>query len=86
MSKTDNKPWIVLLRQVRKRLGESQVQFASRFGVATNTVSRWETGAYDIPAEVVWWLCQQEQIVPTVCQNCRGTGVIYPPRKESRNA
>jgi transcriptional regulator with XRE-family HTH domain len=32
------------IRQVRKRLGESQQKFSNRLGVALMTVSRWETG------------------------------------------
>jgi DNA-binding transcriptional regulator YiaG len=33
------------IRQLRKRLGLSQVEFAKRVGVAGNTVHRWEVGA-----------------------------------------
>lgn len=44
------------LKNARKALGESQGTFSKRFSVSTNTVSRWETGAYNLSPEVIWWL------------------------------
>lgn len=32
------------LRKARERVGESQTEFAKRFGVAQPVLSRWETG------------------------------------------
>jgi transcriptional regulator with XRE-family HTH domain len=32
------------LRKARERIGESQAEFAKRFGVAQPVLSRWETG------------------------------------------
>jgi DNA-binding transcriptional regulator YiaG len=32
------------LRRARERIGENQVEFAKRFGVAQPVLSRWETG------------------------------------------
>ena len=37
------------LKQKRERLGLTQVDLAKILGVATNTISRYETGAVEIP-------------------------------------
>ena len=37
-------PSAAILRKARKRLGESQEEFATRFGVNQSTVNRWENG------------------------------------------
>lgn len=51
--------WGHNLRLARRRLNESQEVFAKRFGVSTNTVSRWETGTYRVSPEVMWWLTHE---------------------------
>jgi transcriptional regulator with XRE-family HTH domain len=33
----------------RKRLGESQAEFAKHFGVNQSTIQRWENAKYEIP-------------------------------------
>lgn len=40
------------LRERRRALSLSQGQLARSFGVGERTVSRWETGALDIPVHV----------------------------------
>ena len=40
------------LRAARVALGMTQEAFARDLGVSTRTLSRWETGAYRIPAWV----------------------------------
>jgi len=37
------------VKALRKRLGDTQAQFARRVGVHTMTVSRWERGRVSIP-------------------------------------
>lgn len=44
-----DKPLSVKIRQLRQSLGETQGQFAMRFGVKQASVSRWETGAMPDP-------------------------------------
>lgn len=41
------------VKKARQKLGETQTEFANRFGVATNTISRYETGLYQPSDEVI---------------------------------
>ena len=42
-----------MIRNVRESLNETQDEFAKRFGSHANTVSRWESGQYQAPYEVI---------------------------------
>lgn len=44
------------IKKCRLKLGESQTVFAKRFGVATNTISRYETGHYQASYEIILWV------------------------------
>lgn len=48
-----------LIKSARKTLGETQEQFAARFSTQANTVSRWETGSYQAPYEVLEFALKQ---------------------------
>lgn len=37
------------LRQIRKRLGKTQEEFAPQLGIAQPTLSTWETGKVAVP-------------------------------------
>ena len=52
------------LKQRRERLGLTQADFAKILGVASNTVSRYETGLVDVPEwlELVLETLEQRQI------------------------
>jgi transcriptional regulator with XRE-family HTH domain len=41
-----------ILKQRRERLGLTQAELAAHLGVASNTVSRYETGSLPIPAHM----------------------------------
>lgn len=76
--------WAKMIRDARTRLGESQEVFARRFGVATNTVSRWETGTYDVSlAAVEWLLTYSEMKEIKTCPLCGGCGLVQQPTKEA---
>lgn len=69
--------WPEMVKTARIKLGETQEKFAHRFAVATNTVSRWETGTYDVPIEVVEWLLYYTEMRDLkVCPRCAGCGVV----------
>lgn len=42
-----------LIKSCRHSLSESQADFAKRFNTQANTVSRWESGQYQAPYEVL---------------------------------
>jgi len=67
--------WGQALKVKRIALGETQTQFAARFSTTPNTVSRWETGEYSVPAEVAWWLTHNSEI-PRICPRCGGGGIV----------
>lgn len=58
----------------RMLLSKTQARFAKRFRVHPNTVSRWETGTYDVPSKVI--LALLEQFETLKCPRCNGRGVI----------
>lgn len=69
--------WPELIKQARLSLGENQTQFAKRFNVATNTVSRWETGAYEISLAAVEWLIANKFMREIrICPRCGGRGIV----------
>jgi DNA-binding transcriptional regulator YiaG len=41
------------LRAIRAEMGDTQVEAAARYGVATATYKRWEQGVNEIPGPVV---------------------------------
>jgi DNA-binding transcriptional regulator YiaG len=59
---TEPHEWAAKIRDKRQELGETQAQFAARFGVSQVAVSDWERSAYDPPANVTWFLYRQEQV------------------------
>lgn len=69
--------WSALLKTTRLKLGESQEQFAHRFMVTTNTVSRWETGTYALSLEAIEWVMDyvlRQEV--KVCPRCGGKGIV----------
>lgn len=48
--------WPELLREYRKQSGLTQDQLALQFDTHANTISRWESSKYEIPADVTWFL------------------------------
>ncbi len=64
-----------LVTDLRKELGESQVTFAKRFSTTANTVSRWESGKYQVPNHVVERMLDRKS-VEVICSRCMGMGVI----------
>jgi DNA-binding transcriptional regulator YiaG len=61
------------VRQLRSSLGESQAEFAQRFNVSQNLVSRWETNKSQPPQEVLEWQPPQsnEGYRPDLRENVR---------------
>lgn len=69
--------WPGMIKNARTRLGETQEKFAKRFAVAPNTVSRWETGTYDVSIDVIEWLLEYTLMKDVkVCPRCGGCGVV----------
>ena len=64
-----------LVLDSRRALGETQEIFAKRFKVHANTVSRWETGTYDVPSFIILRLLMDES-KPLKCPRCKGKGTI----------
>jgi len=67
-----------LLKRTRERYGETQEQFAKRFDTTANTISRWETGAYEVPNRVIESIFG-ESLKEIDCVACNGTGKILVP-------
>ena len=62
-----------LIKSTREGLGETQAEFAERFGSHANTVSRWESGQYQAPYAVISFvLGEQEPDLQTI-YSCWGT-------------
>lgn len=69
--------WPHMIKTARNRLGETQEQFAKRFAVAPNTVSRWESGTYEVSLAAVEWLLQYSVMSEMkVCPRCGGVGIV----------
>lgn len=64
-----------LIKQTRRNFGESQEQFAIRFKTTANTISRWETGIYEVPNVVVEALLE-DKYIKVICPYCMGNGTI----------
>lgn len=47
------------LRMTRESMGETQRRFAKRFGVAHNTISRWENGKRQMPYDAIWMILME---------------------------
>ncbi len=67
-----------LIKTTRERHGETQTEFAKRFSTTANTISRWETGAYDVPNWVIELLLSNSEKRIT-CPKCQGVGEIWVP-------
>lgn len=63
-----------LIKQRRLELKESQGEFAKRFNTQGNTVSRWESGVYQAPYEVIEYCFEPINIV--ICPSCMGSGHV----------
>lgn len=64
-----------MIKAVRNSLGESQVEFAKRFNTGGNTVSRWESGQYYAPYNVLSFVLRRHER-EIVCPVCKGRGKI----------
>lgn len=64
-----------LIKQTRKNLGETQNTFAKRFNTTPNTVSRWESGKYEVPNKVIE-IVLSDQEIQVICSKCMGTGMV----------
>lgn len=49
------------LRAWREECGIAQQEIADRFDVNIRSVKRWESGRYDIPAEVATWIAETRE-------------------------
>jgi transcriptional regulator with XRE-family HTH domain len=69
--------WPKVIREAREFHGESQAEFAKRFKVSTNTVSRWETGTYKPSLVVIDWILDEKLFgAIKTCPTCGGKGSI----------
>jgi len=64
-----------LIKQIRKEQGDTQLQFAKKFNTSANTVSRWESGKYEVPNRVLEVILNQNAI-EVICSKCMGTGKV----------
>ena len=67
-----------LIKTTRERYGETQVEFAKRFNTTANTISRWETGMYEVPNKVIELILSDSE-KEVVCPRCQGRGKIWIP-------
>jgi DNA-binding transcriptional regulator YiaG len=66
-----------LIRAIRLHLQESQAEFAARFNSHANTVSRWESGTYQAPYEVLDFVIRKHGMLETItCPVCKGNGYL----------
>lgn len=65
-----------LIKYTRNQYKESQVEFAKRFKTTANTISRWETGQYDVPNWVIELLVNSKE-KEVMCPKCYGRGKIF---------
>jgi transcriptional regulator with XRE-family HTH domain len=66
------------IKITRKILKETQADFAKRFNSHANTVSRWESGEYEAPYEVIYFVFGEnaDQYEWEVCGKCAGKGYV----------
>jgi len=66
------------IKITRKIFKETQEEFAKRFNTHANTVSRWETGIYQAPYEVIYFVFGKhaEQYEWEACEYCGGKGYV----------
>ena len=74
-----------MIKLTRQAMGETQAEFAKRFGTGGNTVSRWESGAYQAPYAAISFVVEfARDQVWLVCAHCHGTGRLvkkdYEPK------
>lgn len=62
-----------LIKSTREGLGETQVEFAKRFNSHANTVSRWESGQYQAPYEVLEFVLGEQKPDLRNIYSCWGT-------------
>lgn len=66
-----------LIKATREALRESQAEFAKRFESHANTVSRWESGKYQAPYDVISFVVgYARDLVWNICPHCHGLGRI----------
>ena len=66
-----------LIKICRTNLRETQEEFARRFSTHQNTVSRWESGEYQAPYEVIEFVLMNEPMRWQQCPNCNGSGRVF---------
>lgn len=64
-----------LIKQTRQEQGLTQLQFAKLFNTTANTVSRWESGKYEVPNRVLEKILN-ENAIEVICSKCMGTGMV----------
>ncbi len=67
-----------LIKITREQYGETQTEFAKRFGTHANTISRWETGRYQVPNQVLELILDSTER-EIVCPRCQGRGKVWIP-------
>lgn len=53
--------WWEKMKRLREAAGESQEEFAARWGASKMAVSYWERGIYEPPAKVLIWVMTQPE-------------------------
>ena len=82
--------WPNMIKAARQNLCETQEEFAKRFDVSTNTISRWETGEYKVSLAAAEWLFRHAiELDIRICPRCGGRGLVCEPienlTKENQN-
>lgn len=72
-----------LLKKTRESLFETQTEFGKRFNVSATAISLWESGARDIPNNVVENLINNSLVRQLItCPRCSGAGVLFKEIKQ----
>lgn len=72
------------IRQTRRLMGETQQEFANRFGVSITAVSLWESGKREAPYQVISFSLEKTSNYE-ICPTCKGEGVVKKDGKEETN-